>query len=159
VKKTFASSVFDTMIRSGIAARESQAKGQTLLHYKPESKPAQDYLALAQEILSKLPSPAALEHSNGNGRSTGFLQHLKDFVIKTQTAKEVHLVGDFNNWNVSQNSLLWQKEQGVWQKRMILERGRYRYKYVVDGEWITDPGNSLCEPNPYGGVDSVLEVE
>ncbi len=156
IRKTFVRGVFDASIRAGIAVRESQAKGQSLFQYKPESKPAQDYVQLAQEIISKIPLP---ENENGTGRSIGFMQHLKDFILKTQTAKEVHLVGDFNNWNVSQNSLLWQKEEGVWQKRLMLQKGRHRYKYVVDGEWITDPGNSLCEPNPYGGVDSVLEVE
>lgn len=160
IRKTFGKGVFETSIRAGIAARESQAKGQPLLQYRPDSKPAQDYLALAQEILPKMPVSRLEQNGNGNGSlTTGFMQQLKDFILKTQTAKEVHLVGDFNNWNVSQNSLLWQKEQGVWQKRVMLDRGRYRYKYVVDGEWITDPGNSHCEPNPYGGVDSVLEIE
>ena len=83
---------------------------------------------------------------------------LRDFSFEVQGAREVHLVGDFNDWSVTNDSLLWQKEEGVWQKRLFLEPGRYRYKFVIDGEWATDPHNERLEPNPYGGIDSVIEV-
>ena len=83
---------------------------------------------------------------------------LRDFSFSGEGVKEVHLVGDFNDWKVSNDSLLWQKEEGVWQKRLFLGPGHYRYKFVVDGKWVTDPGNDRIEPNPYGDVDSVLEI-
>ena len=85
--------------------------------------------------------------------------HLKDFVFKTQGAHEVHLVGDFNRWGVSKDSLLWQTEEGVWQKRIYLGPGKYHYKFVVDGQWVTDPENGQIESNPYGGMDSVLDLQ
>ena len=42
---------------------------------------------------------------------------------------------------------------------MFLEPGHYRYKFVIDGQWTTDPSNAHVEPNPYGGLDSVLEID
>ena len=37
-----------------------------------------------------------------------------------------------------------------------LPPGSYRYRLIVNGQWITDPHNPLTEPNPYGGSDSVM---
>ncbi len=36
--------------------------------------------------------------------------------------------------------------------------GRYRYRLVVDGRWQADPHNMYAEPNPFGELDSVVEV-
>ncbi len=44
----------------------------------------------------------------------------------------------------------------VWKKVLNLEPGRYRYRYVVDGTWRSDPLNANVEPAPYGGHNSVL---
>ncbi len=155
IRESFGEHVLSTPIRQTIAVKESQAKGVPLLKMDAKSKGAIDYLMLSQEILNKTaPQPVPA----GNGRQAIPANLLRDFIFRV-AAKEVHLVGDFNNWSVSQSSLLWQKEQDVWQKRVFLGPGRYRYKFVVDGEWTTDPHNDRLEPNPYGGVDSVLEVE
>ena len=47
---------------------------------------------------------------------------------------------------------------GVWAKTLILPPGRYRYRYVVDGRWQNDPLNPSVEPSPYGGHDSLVEL-
>ncbi len=155
IKGAFGEQVLDHFVRQTVAVRESQAKGVPLQILDPKSKGAGDYLALAQELLTKLPQEAQPLELNGNGHSS----RLKDFVFRIPEAREVHLVGDFNNWNMSSQSLLWRKDEGLWQKRLFLGPGRYRYKFIVDGEWITDPTNERLEPNPYGGVDSILEIE
>jgi len=36
--------------------------------------------------------------------------------------------------------------------------GRYRYRYVVDGRWDADPHNNMVEMNPFGDMNSVVEV-
>ena len=46
--------VFDTAIRSAVAVQEAQGFGQSLVEYKPDSKPAQDYRALVNEILKEM---------------------------------------------------------------------------------------------------------
>ena len=37
--------------------------------------------------------------------------------------------------------------------------GRYRYRLVVDGNWVQDPYNSYVESNPFGELNNVVEVE
>ena len=36
--------------------------------------------------------------------------------------------------------------------------GRYRYRYVIDGQWNSDPHNKHVESNPFGELNSVVEV-
>jgi chromosome partitioning protein len=160
IRATFGEFVLSSSIRQAIAVKESQAKGEPLTTFAPKSKGAVDYLILAQEILNKT-APFVEEAAAAEERVKPALpsDRLRDFIFRAGTAREVHLVGDFNNWSISSSSLLWQKEEGLWQKRLFLEPGRYRYKFVIDGRWTTDPGNTLIEANPYGGVDSVLEIE
>ena len=124
----------------------------------PKSRAAVDYQMLAQEIVHKTFS-AGPTHLEVPSADPSFEGPLKDFTFRAQGVREVHLVGDFNQWTVSNDSLLWQKEEGVWQKRIYLGPGRHRYKFVVDGQWVTDPQNDHIEPNPYGGMDSVLDIQ
>ena len=157
IAQAFGDQVLNNAVHMSVAVKESQAKGVPLVSHQPKSRAAVDYMMLAQEIIGKnfsaeTPFLGSLEPPVSAGP-------LRDFMIRAQGAREVHLVGDFNQWSVSSDSLLWQKEEGVWQKRMHLDSGHYRYKFVVDGRWITDPQNERIEPNPYGGMDSVLEIQ
>jgi chromosome partitioning protein len=157
IAQAFGDQILSNPIHSAVAVKESQAKGVPLVSHEPKSRVAVDYMMLAQEIINKTflaqpPLLGSLEPVSNEGP-------LRDFAISVEGAKEVHLVGDFNQWSLSNESLLWQKEEGVWQKRLHLGTGHYRYKFVVDGRWITDPQNDRIEPNPYGGMDSVLEIQ
>ena len=37
--------------------------------------------------------------------------------------------------------------------------GRYEYKFIVDGNWVTNPELPLSEPNREGQVNNYLEVQ
>lgn len=159
IQAAFGEHIFSSVIHQTITVKESQAKGVPLIEYSPKSKGAIDYLMLSQEILNKTSHESEKrQHALESEKVAAPSDRLKEFMVKVAGAKEVHLVGDFNHWQIGQDSLLWQKEEGLWQKRLSLEPGRYRYKFVIDGEWTTDPSNDRLEPNPYGGVDSVLEI-
>jgi hypothetical protein len=41
---------------------------------------------------------------------------------------------------------------------MKLPHGRYRYKFVVDGEWMVDSKNQVSEINAFGSFDSVMDI-
>jgi len=69
-------------------------------------------------------------------------------------AANVFLAGDFNNW--SPNSFAMQKVDNEWTLRVNLSPGKHTYKFVVDGEWIRDPGNELWEQNEYSSGNSVI---
>lgn len=79
------------------------------------------------------------------------------FKIGAPNAREVKLAGDFNSWDPSK-TLLKKTKDGVWQRDLTLNSGRYEYKYLVDGEWRKDPSNNSFVKNTYGTENSVIEI-
>lgn len=77
-----------------------------------------------------------------------------------EDAHTVQLAGDFNDWSPSATPLENLDEiSGDWQTRLPLEPGRYRYRFVVDGKWMTDPHNAYVEANEFGELNNIIEVE
>jgi beta-lactamase regulating signal transducer with metallopeptidase domain len=72
-------------------------------------------------------------------------------------AKIVAIAGSFNGWNQSQ--FLFARIDDEWVCRINLPPGRYLYKFVIDGNWIVDPGNDVTEGDGRGNLNSVLTVE
>lgn len=81
------------------------------------------------------------------------------FVTLYPRAEKVQLAGDFNNWQPDEHVLDKVGDTGVWQMKMKLPSGKYRYRLVVDGQWQQDPYNAHAELNPFGELNSVLEVK
>ncbi|MBN1972183.1 MAG: AAA family ATPase [Sedimentisphaerales bacterium] len=81
------------------------------------------------------------------------------FVTLYPRAENVHIAGDFNNWRPELTKMQKVGESGVWQTKLELPVGRYRYRYVVDGKWQQDPYNEKTEMNPYGELNSIFEVK
>jgi 1,4-alpha-glucan branching enzyme len=71
-------------------------------------------------------------------------------------AKAVHVVGSFNDWDATSGKM--QKVKGEWLKRISLQPGRYEYKFLVDGQWQTDPDASETTRNGFGSDNSVLQL-
>jgi chromosome partitioning protein len=80
------------------------------------------------------------------------------FVTLYPRATSVQIAGDFNNWQPEKTPMQKVGDSGVWQTEMKLPAGRYRYRLVVDGQWQQDPYNESTELNPFGGLNSVIEV-
>ena len=80
------------------------------------------------------------------------------FVTLYPRAHTVQIAGDFNNWQPQQTPMEKVGDSGVWQTKLKLPAGKYRYRLVVDGQWQQDPYNEKAELNPYGDYNSVLEV-
>jgi CubicO group peptidase (beta-lactamase class C family) len=72
-------------------------------------------------------------------------------------ARLVTLAGSFNGWNDLHT--LFKKEGDDWIGTIDAKPGKYFYKLVVDGEWITDPNNPVKEDDGNGNTNSVLVVE
>ncbi|HEV7375202.1 MAG TPA: serine hydrolase [Pyrinomonadaceae bacterium] len=70
-------------------------------------------------------------------------------------AKIVNLAGTFNEWKPS--SIVCGKEGAEWICRVELKPGKYLYKFIVDGHWITDPANPAIEDDGRGNTNSVIE--
>jgi len=99
--------------------------------------------------------------SNGKGdyqNSVISIEANYTFVLKGyENAQNVFLSGTFNNW--AEQGYTMQKENGNWVLKVYLPKGKTRYKFIVDGEWIIDPANPLWEDNAVGTDDSVLWIK
>ena len=81
------------------------------------------------------------------------------FVTLYPRANNVQVAGDFNSWQPSKCPMQKVGNSGIWQTKMKLSPGKYRYRLVVDGQWQQDPYNAAIEVNPFGGFNSVVEVK
>ncbi len=61
------------------------------------------------------------------------------FGINAPWAQSVYLVGDFNGWNPTIDKLV--PIDGRFQIRLFLLPGQYRYRFIVDGESVSDLEN------------------
>lgn len=72
-------------------------------------------------------------------------------------ARQVQVAGDFNGWSPVASPLQ-ENASGNWTLRLPLRPGRYLYRLVVDGAWMTDPNNPAVETNQFGELNNVVEV-
>lgn len=77
--------------------------------------------------------------------------------LRAPAARRVQLVGDFNDWRTDDPNVLLRKHPaGTWFIDVHLTPGTYEYKFLVDGEYVTDPRNPFRRPNPFGTLNSVI---
>ena len=74
-------------------------------------------------------------------------------------AREVAIAGDFNGWDPRRTPLTRNEGLDVWQAVVRVPPGRYRYRLVLDGQWVQDPYNTYVESNPFGELNNVIETE
>jgi len=79
-----------------------------------------------------------------------------EFVLASvMTAMNVQLTGSFNGWNDSTIPMTW--INGAWRTTIRLHPGEYRYKFVVDGIWISDPKNPNVKTDD--NLNSVIVIK
>jgi chromosome partitioning protein len=158
IRENFGDKCLKTLIHTNVSLKEAQLTGCHILSYDRYSRGAKDYLSLSKELIRQ--EEIVLEEKLKEILKVQ-LPKLREvtFQILAPQAKEVYLVGDFNNWIISQDSKLQKREEGVWFKSLSLNPGRYKYRFVIDGNWQIDSQNPNTEPNPYGGLDSLLVID
>ncbi|MCX5678107.1 MAG: AAA family ATPase [Candidatus Omnitrophica bacterium] len=80
------------------------------------------------------------------------------FNVDAPSAKEIYVVGDFNNWKITEDCRLSRLDNGRWEKKLGLTAGRHKYKFIIDGEWISDSQNKEREQNSFGTFDSIISL-
>lgn len=60
------------------------------------------------------------------------------FTYTDPDAKTVSVAGEFSNWT---ELPMTRDDAGHWSRTVHLKAGYYGYKFVVNGDWILDPGN------------------
>jgi hypothetical protein len=83
---------------------------------------------------------------------------IKKFMLPGyENAKAVSISGNFNAWNTSGIPMI--KTAEGWEISLKLKSGKFLYKFIVDGNWISDPNNPNKELDGFNGKNSVLFVE
>ena len=173
LQKVFVGRVFRTMIHHSVRLREAAACGKSIMDYDRQSIVFKDFLNLSAEMLERelvlkdeepfrtFDMPAGIIESDAITKGTSEQSMPAEttvfFTLDAPGARYVQVAGDFNHW-VPEDFVPSVKGEGLWRKLYHLRPGIYKYKFIVDGDWMVDPHNSRAESNPYGGTDSVLEV-
>lgn len=71
-------------------------------------------------------------------------------------ARQVILSGTFNDWN--EQAIALHRIGDEWKIKLNIPPGIYEYKFIVDGEWITDPNNPFMVENQHYTFNSILAV-
>ena len=64
--------------------------------------------------------------------------HRADFFCHAPEAKQISIVGDFNNWNPNATPMIRQPD-GQWMASLELSHGYHQYAFLVDGKRVLDP--------------------
>jgi hypothetical protein len=157
-----------TVIRISVALKKAAAKGISVISFDKDSNGAADYTALADELLkaegakefaqAMNEQPAAQQQAPEKQEALEPANREVDFTMSAPNARDIYLVGDFNHWKMNDESRLSRLEDGRWVKKIGLQPGRYRYKFVVDGEWTVDQQNNDREQNAFGTFDSIIKL-
>ncbi len=81
------------------------------------------------------------------------------FVHPAPEARHVGIVGDFNDWDPAATPMRLDENLGIWQACVPVGPGKYHYRLVVDGKWVRDPYNTCVETNPFGELNSVVNID
>ena len=79
------------------------------------------------------------------------------FSFESSDAKEVILMGDFNNWNAKKHPMK-SNGNGMWNKSVMIPPGRFEYKFLVDRQWEEDPQNDQTRLNCFGTYNNVFNL-
>ncbi len=73
-------------------------------------------------------------------------------------AQEVHLVGDFNEWNKQRSPMCKDPAHPLWSLQLELDKGReYQFRYLVNQtSWHNDWHADKYAPNIHGSDNSVV---
>ena len=183
IKKDFAGKIFSTIIHTNVKLKESQAAGVTVFEFDKYCRGSKDYFTLSREMISQKekearakteaktetkkeveatqPIEKRISEKLRNIRKEKIKEFFEiTFSFQAPTARSVFVVGDFNNWSMDKNSMMKKEDNnGVWTKKLPFKEGLYQYRFVVDGEWVEDPTNPRASRNPYGELNSILEIK
>jgi len=112
-----------------------------------------------QPIAAEQQKPSDIDAKLSNYYGVNQIDDAIVFVTLYPRASSVQIAGDFNNWQPQQTQMEKANDSGVWKTQLKLPAGIYRYRLVVDGQWQQDTYNNATEANPFGDLNSVLEVK
>ncbi len=93
----------------------------------------------------------------GNKAARGHRDNAQ-FELSAEQESQVYVAGTFNNWSPTATPLEYHPEIGHFRTSLHLPKGRYEYRFVVNGDWVTDPQCAEWAANEFGSLNSVIHV-
>ena len=166
IKSSFKDRVFSNIIHVNVKLKEAQYYGTHIFNYDKYCRGTKDYFSLSREIITQEKTPLGspdlkvkmeeiLTQELPKLNKLNFTEVV--FSVFAPEAKQVYVAGDFNGWKIGDDSRLI-NQNGTWSRKMHLDSGRYHYRFVIDGRWIEDFNNPKREMNPFGQLNSLLEI-
>ena len=97
------------------------------------------------------------KHSRPGRSAAQPAPQLVHFEYEDAAARKVCIAGSFNDWR-SEASEMIPMGSGKWVKDLELTPGTYEYRFIIDGNWVTDPRCAHTVPNAFGETNSLLIV-
>ena len=153
-------SLADELISTDTQMHRAELVGNLQSKLEAISASADELLSSVEhEPVQEETSPKDIEEKIADFYGVRQTEEAVTFVSLYPRANSVQLAGDFNNWQPEDSPMQKIGGNGVWQIKLPLTKGKYRYRLVVDGQWQQDPYNESIETNPFGEANSVLEVQ
>jgi len=163
IKSTFGDRVFSNIIHVNVKLKEAQYQGTHIFDYDKYCRGTKDYFSLSREIITQEKTPLGSLDLKGKMEEI-LTQELPKinlaevvFSVFAPEAKEVYVAGDFNGWKLDDDSRM-ANHNGTWSRKININSGRYHYRFIIDGRWIEDFNNPKREMNPFGQLNSLLEI-
>lgn len=103
----------------------------------------------------RIPAPDTVGHTQWTGTATRSVR----FVLEADSARRVHVVGIFNDWDPDATPLT-RDGSGLWTVEVPLPPGRHEYAFLVDGlRWVPDADAPRAPEDDFGTHNSVILVQ
>ena len=87
-----------------------------------------------------------------------YLRHVT-MHVESEPGNDVYIAGSFNSWNQNTMKLSDPHGDGHFYTTLLLPRGNYEYKFVINGVWQTGDESDQSVQNNFGSYNNFLEVE
>ncbi|MGQ0639724.1 MAG: hypothetical protein ACT4P6_02985 [Gemmatimonadaceae bacterium] len=105
-------------------------------------------------------SPAPAADTGGDEGVPADRMVAREFVIESDQARRVALVGDFNQWNPQRHRLHQDSRTKRWYITVQLPAGLHKYAFIVnDSVWTPDPSAVRTIDRDFGVTSSLVLVQ
>lgn len=155
-KKVILSGTFNRWDESGFIMKPTKDGWLVTLQLRPD---IYEYKFIVDGEWTEDPQNPAMTKNEYDGYNSVLdVQKTVEFLLcDFPNAETVILSGEFNDWSEQDYEMT--KFDGCWVFNKRLSGGKHHYKFIVDGNWITDPHNSVKEYDNEGHINSVCMVK
>ena len=125
---------------------------------KPVEAPVAEDLFAAPAPVAAKPAPKAPKAPKAKAEKAEKAVRVT-FRVRAEIGSKVYLAGCFNDWNPSDKPMTDKKGDGEFTCTLTLPKGRYEYKFVINGTWCADPECTDWVQNNMGTLNSVKVVD